>query len=151
MPWTREEKAAYNRKYRERNKEKIAAHRERNKEEAAVYMKEYRERNKEKIAAQMKEYCEKNKEEISEKKREYDQTPKGKQVQTIANWKSIGLIHDDYHRLYDAYLESTNCEECGVEYGVKGDGTQTFKCMDHDHQNGYFRNFLCCSCNLHRG
>ncbi len=132
--------AEYMKEYREKNKEKIAAR-----------MKEYRERNKEKISEQVKEYRERNKEKKATYMKEFDQTPKAKRAKTICVWKKRGLIHDDYDRLYDAYLDSTNCEECGIKYGTYGDGTQTFKCLDHDHQNGYFRNFLCCSCNIGRG
>ena len=137
MPKTREE---ITKKYRERNKGEIAA-----------YMKEYYQKNKEKETARNKEYRERNKEKIAAQTKEYHQTPEGKRLHTIGQWKSRGLIHNDYDRLYEAYLESTNCEECGIEYGEKGDGTGTFKCMDHDHQNGYFRRFLCCSCNIGRG
>jgi len=132
--------AEYMREYFKNNRETILARK-----------REWNRKNKEKIATWQKKYYQEHKEEIATKNKEFNQTPKGKRLHTIDQWKYKGLIHDDYDRLYDAYLESTNCEECDVEYGVKGDGTMTFKCMDHDHQNGYFRNFLCSLCNIRRG
>jgi len=70
----------------------------------------------------------------------------------ISGWKSSGL-KDDYDMVYDRYINSTNCEnpKCNVVYGKYGDGTGTYKCMDHDHTPGLennFRNILCHRCNL---
>jgi len=70
-------------------------------------------------------------------------------IYKISRWKNQGL-RDDFELVYDRYVNSTNCENCKIKYGKKGDGTGTFKCMDHDHsklQNN-FRNILCSSCNL---
>ena len=139
MPQTREERLAYKKEYRQKNKEKII-----------VQMKEYRQKNKEKIAAKDKEYRQKNKEKIAAHEKEYYRTPQGKRSRLIIKWKQCGLIHDDYNQLYDEYLKSTNCERCGIEYGQYGDGTQTWRCMDHCHNSGRFRDFLCCKCNLER-
>ena len=111
MPQTPEEKAAYQKEYYQKNKEKKAA-----------YHKEYYQKNKEKKAAYHKEYNQKNKEKIAAREKEYDQTPQGKRNHTISNWKRCGLIHDDYNQLYDAYLQSTNCEKCDIEYGKYRDG-----------------------------
>ena len=124
MPWSKEKRREYMKKYR----------------------KKYYEDNKDKIKEQIKEYYEDN----IDKVKEYRQTDKGKKVNLISHWKNKGLIHDDYDDLYEKYLNSTNCQECGCAYGKKGDGTSTFKCMDHDHTTGLFRNFLCCKCNLKR-
>lgn len=54
---TKEEKAAYDKKYQAANKEKLAAYRKK-------YGKDYRAANKEKIAAYRKVYGEANKEEL---------------------------------------------------------------------------------------
>ena len=48
-------------------------------------------------------------------------------------------------------IDYGNCEECGIPYGKYGDGSGTFKCLDHDHHTGKFRNFICHGCNLRRG
>ena len=70
----------------------------------------------------------------------------------INGWKRKGL-KDDYDMVWNRFNNSTNCEnpKCNVVYGKIGDGTGTFKCMDHDHTPGLennFRNILCCRCNL---
>ena len=74
-----------------------------------------------------------------------------KKSKTINRWKQLGLICSDYDLLYSNYLSETHCDECRCRFGTFGDGTQTFKCMDHSHQTGLFRNFLCCKCNVKRG
>ena len=67
--------AAYNRKYREANKEKIAEHgrkyREENKEQIAEYNRKRYEANKEKIAEQHRKYYAANPEKLREKNRKY--------------------------------------------------------------------------------
>ena len=133
----------YMREYREKNREKI-------KEQKKEYMREYREKNREKEREQKKGYYQANKEKIKEKCKAYYESPTGNKVSTIRSWKRLGLICDDYDDLYDRYVASTNCEECNIEYGNFRDGTLKWKCMDHDHTTGLFRNFLCCSCNIKR-
>jgi hypothetical protein len=171
MPYkSREKRAEYYQKNKEKIAEKSKEYREKNKEQRNAYKREYYKENKEKIAKEQKEYREKNKEQIAEKSREwyqlnkerviekskeyskeYNKTPPRKKYYTISNWKKKSIKCDDFDMLYDNYLKSTNCEECGILYGKKGDGTGTFKCCDHDHETGLFRNFLCNSCNLKRG
>ena len=114
-----------------------------NKEKQIIYYKEYYEKNKEK-------YKERNKEKKNEETKKYRQTPNGKKKRKIYRWKSNGLVSTDYNLLYENYLKSINCEECGVEYGKYGDGTGTYKCMDHNHETGLFRNYLCNTCNIRR-
>ena len=67
--------AAYNRAYREANKEKLAAqkraYREANKEKVAAQQRAYYEANKEKVAAQQRAYREANKEKQREYNRRY--------------------------------------------------------------------------------
>jgi len=114
------------------------------------WQRENYHRNREKINEYSKEYYKKNKKKIYEQQKKYHQTPNGKRSQIISNWKRYGLVSTDYNLLYENYLKSTNCEECGIEYGKFGDGTRTFKCMDHSHETGLFRNFICCRCNIRR-
>ena len=141
------DRKAYQKLYYLKNKEKMKAKSKAN----------YHE-NREKIKEQRKEYYQANIEYVKEyyqanidKIKEYQKTPNRKKSNTISDWKRRGLISEDYDALYDRYLESTNCEECDCEYGKIGDGSGTWKCMDHNHQTGLFRNFLCCACNLKRG
>ncbi len=85
----------------------------------------------------------KDPEERKEYNRMYDQTPAGKKTHIIYNWKRRGLIHPDYDELYTRYLSATNCEVCRKELNDSFD-----RCMDHDHETGLFRQFLCRNCNI---
>jgi len=154
MPYTKEQRREYNKKYREANKEKEAErrkiYREANKEKEAERKKKYNEANKEKISAHNKKYREENKEKISAHNKKYRQTPNGKKSMIITSWKKRGIKTDNYDMLYNNYLSETNCDLCRVKFGKIGDGTGTYKCCDHDHETGLFRNFLCQKCNLKR-
>jgi len=148
-------------KYREANKEKIKeqmkGYYENNKEHIKQKEKDYRENNKEKI----KEYRENNKDKIKEKKKEYrennkekikeyDKTDAGIKSHRISKWKYIGVKSDDYNKLYEMYINTTNCEECNIEL-IEGRYGNNKKCLDHDHTTGEFRNVLCQTCNVRRG
>ena len=86
---TSESHRAAKKKYREENKEKVAAYskkyREENKEKVAAYSKKYREENKEKAAAYRKKYYEENK----EKWKEYNQKSRQKKS-SLALARSVG-------------------------------------------------------------
>ena len=101
---TSESHRAAQKKYYEKNKEKVAAHRkkyyEENKEKVAAYSKKYREENKEKVAAHRKKYREENKEKVAaynkkyyeenkEKWKEYNQKS-GQKESSLALARSVG-------------------------------------------------------------
>jgi len=161
MPKTKEEKAAYMKQYHETNKEKIAIQKKKwrgeNKEKIAAHNKKYRVENKEIIAAKKKitdkQYRETNKEKIAIQKKKWreENNEEVRKRETKTKWKMIGLICEDIDSLYCHYVSETHCDFCRVKFGKKGDGTGTFKCMDHSHKTGLFRNFLCNSCNIRRG
>ena len=68
-------------------------------------------------------------------------SPKNK-TNIIYHWKKRGLIHKDYNKLYETYLQSSHCNVCKKKY------TNSFdRCMDHCHKTGKFRQFLCQDCN----
>ena len=119
--------------------EKRKQYRQDNKE----YQKEYRKKNKEIIKEQQKEYNKEYRKNTKEKSKEYRKTPKGKKSNTISNWKRIGLIHDNYEELYNKYLNTTECEVCKYVF----DKTN-WRCMDHCHTTGLFRQILCNNCNM---
>ena len=124
---------------------------EEKKERSRTRCKKYYQKNKEKIKEHNRNYKQqKNKEYIREKQKEYRQTPNGKKVYIVSNWKRSGLVSTDYNLLYENYLKSTNCEECDIGYGTVRDGSGTWKCMDHNHETGLFRNYLCNNCNIRR-
>ena len=73
---------------------------------------------------------------------------KDKQKKTIQSWRIQGLKLREgqtYDMIYDKVYSTTHCELCNIELcdGLKSNG----RCMDHDHETGYFRKVLCRSCN----
>jgi hypothetical protein len=140
MVMSKEEKREYMKQYYQKNKE-----------EYKEYRKEYYKNNKKKIKEYQKEYNKDWKEQNKEYIKEYQKTPQGKKSSTISKWKRRGLICPDIDSLYCHYLNATECEMCDITFGERGDGSGTFKCMDHSHQTGLFRNFLCHTCNIRRG
>jgi len=67
---------------------------------------------------------------------------------TIHNYKSYDVKLRDgetYDMIYEKVQNTTHCELCNIELcdGLKPNG----RCMDHDHETGYFRKVLCNSCN----
>jgi len=146
MPKTKEEREEYQKKYREKNKESIQ---KKKKEKDKIYYQE----NKERIAIRHKKRYQDNKKMRTEYQIKYrEENPeKTHETETKYNWKRKGLHCEDIDSLYCHYTNAKNCDECDIEFGEKGDGTGTFKCMDHSHITGKFRNFLCNSCNRRRG
>tara|TARA_R110000803_G_scaffold101626_1_gene169558 strand:+ start:44 stop:514 length:471 start_codon:yes stop_codon:yes gene_type:complete len=88
-----------------------------------------------------KKYNDKNK----DKKKQYRlNNPK---MWTMSNWKTQGLITPDYNIIYNRYVNSTNCEQCGHDYSYYR------KHMDHEHIDNVvcnFRAILCHKCNCNR-
>ena len=91
------------------------------------------------------------KEELAEKQRAYKQTPAGKKVNRISNWKRQGIIVDDYDALHERFISTTHCEKCDVELTGGNPTTRTTKCVDHDHDikdRENVRGILCHACNM---
>tara|TARA_R110002153_G_scaffold262875_1_gene423935 strand:- start:191 stop:604 length:414 start_codon:yes stop_codon:yes gene_type:complete len=112
-------------------------------------IKQYKKDNKEKIKIQKAFYYQTNKEKISERERKYDKTDKGLKVNALSRWKQRGLISEDYNKIYERYILTEECDNCGILLDEEGD-YNTKKCMDHSHTTGEFRNILCNLCNVNR-
>lgn len=63
----------------------------------------------------------------------------------LSCWKKRGVKCDDFDLLYQNYLNATKCDRCEIIFdnSIK----EKSKCLDHDHTTGYFRYFLCNTCN----
>jgi hypothetical protein len=111
MGMTRQE---IQKRYREKNKEKIREsnkrYREENKEKVKEQRRRYKEKNKEKISEQSKKdgkrYREKNKEKISERKKIYYQENKEQIRKYYRNWKKNKLKNDKLFLLQERIRNS---------------------------------------------
>jgi len=94
------------------------------------------------------EYYYKNKENMRKQQNKYKKTDRGRKNNRISRWRRSGLIlqsDETYESIYKIVDECELCMNCGSEFSDKG---LFRKCMDHDHETGFFRAVLCCRCNL---
>tara|TARA_E500000318_G_C3519810_1_gene195902 strand:+ start:185 stop:619 length:435 start_codon:yes stop_codon:yes gene_type:complete len=132
----------YKRKWYLKNKERL-------KESKKEYMRHYNLKIKETRKEYDRQYYLENKEKISQSNKAYDQTDNGKKRITIKNWKSRGVVdedNDNYEKMYKIYLSVKYCERCNCQLNQENYNSK--KCLDHDHNTGYFRNVVCNYCNL---
>lgn len=138
----------------EKRKEFMKQNYHKNKEKRLKRQKELYELNKEEILQKQKQYYHKNKETILQKqkeyKKEYLKTTSCIKSYRISNWKSRGVVCENFDELYDKYMNTTHCEKCNIELSCGGKITNTTKCLDHSHNTGEFRNILCNLCNIKR-
>ena len=120
------------------------------KQKQAIRSKRYYEKNKLKMKENAKLWRENNQEQYLLYLKNYRDTEKSTKGRRIGHWKNRGVICDDWNVLYDKYINTSNCEKCGILLTYDKKQTKTTKHLDHDHNTGLFRNILCMVCNTHR-
>ena len=136
---------------KERHNAQCKRYRENNKEKCKEYAKEWRENNRQSARDSAKKYYESNREQLIQKMLVYAKTPTGKKSRVIARWRMRGVVSNDFDKLYDQYSNTKECENCEQEFGPQGNPANNWKCLDHCHVSGEFRQVLCNMCNLLRG
>jgi len=69
------------------------------------------------------------------------------QQMTISNWIYRGLTlreGETYKDIYSFVMNTDFCNLCKCNFTKKN-----WRCMDHDHATGFFRQILCNNCNSH--
>jgi len=121
-------------------------------EEKRERKREYYHKNKEKVKKLKRESYHRNKEKNREKEKarhnKIAKTPAGIKTRRISKWRGRGVVCEDFDSLYCHYLNAEECDNCNITFGEVGDGSNTWKCLDHDHKTGAFRAFLCNGCNM---
>ena len=70
------------------------------------------------------------------------------QAYTIHNWITSGLIlreGETYKGIYSFVRSVDNCQLCSVKF--TDEVNNEWRCMDHSHETGFFRQVLCNKCN----
>ena len=119
--WTKKKKKAYQKAYREANKDKVKAYdksyREANKEKAKVYMKSYREVNKEKIKNRKKSYRDDNKEKELAYYKAYRKANPEKVKECRRRYRALklGAYHENYRDIDIFERDGWICGVCGTK------------------------------------
>ena len=144
MPLSEEEK-------KERHRAACRAYYQRNKEHIIARVSAYYQTHKEEQREANRRWIERNKEQKAEYDKRYYQTPDGIKSGRISNWRTRGVICDNWDELYQTYMAQTHCMECGCELTEDKVRTSTTKSLDHDHETGAVRGIVCHVCNVRRG
>lgn len=118
---------------------------ERNKEKVLENQKKYHAEHREERIKYCREYRKKNKEELNAKRR----TPAGRHKSRIYSWHQKGISDEEIEIALSCLPETMECEHCLVI--ADGTGTSERLHLDHDHDTGKFRAWLCNECNTMLG
>jgi len=64
----------------------------------------------------------------------------------IRRWKNIGVISDDFDKLYEEHMKINNCQLCNIDFN--SEERMKWRCLDHDHRTGLYRQTICNKCNI---
>jgi Zn ribbon nucleic-acid-binding protein len=158
-----EARAAYQKKWREKNIEHVR-----------VLQREYEERNRDKIRERARERYQKNREKVLARQRAVrDADPEAFKAKKAEQARKRRAANPEKHRLderrrhiknkygltleeYDAIL-ARGCAICGTHKGRvvgkrnKQEPPPARLCLDHDHTSGKVRDALCHGCNVGLG
>jgi len=113
------------------------------------YQRNYQKKLREKMTQQQKQ-------EKSEFQKEYMKSyvkdrDKYHKYDTIYNWKNRNVIETwyyNYDELYEWYLKTNHCEECGITLTQDKKRKSTTKCLHHNHNTNEFEMIVCHACNV---
>lgn len=132
----------YARAHKEQTNKSKAKWREKNRQHTRDYAKSYYSKNKDNYASRYEE----NKEEKKKNARDYHRSERGSKAHHISYWKRRGIIHNDYEALYNEYTTKTKCDKCDKEFGERGDGTGSYKCIAIFPETKQFESVCCYKC-----
>ena len=152
MGWkTKEERKEYNKKYYEKNRQKILLQKKeyakRKEDEIKQKQVAHREKHRERLAANCKKWRKENPDKI----KKYNESEHGIKINKKHEWKRHGVNIDDFEEMYKRHISITNCEVCNCLLTIDKKITPTTKCLDHNHITGYYRHTICNNCNVDRG
>lgn len=107
------------------------------------YAKTYAKDNKESLKEYKKEYYKNNKDKIIKISTQYRKNNIDKVK--INHWRRCGItpLNGDFNKLIKMLKETTNCGICGIHK----DELKYSLALDHNHDTGEPRGFLCHNCN----
>jgi len=150
----------YNRKRYLANKDRLAEY---NRETSKTWYLN----NKDKKFKYNKIYNLKNKDKIHEYRKVYQQSEVGKKSSRISRWKKYGIkdfniikyilsekfpslgtgfYNDNFNTIHRIFTIQKICSVCYKTFDTENQ--IDWKCIDHEHQNGYMRRICCNVCNL---
>ena len=131
---------------KERKKISDAKSYQKNKEKRKEYREKHYQENKESIREANDKWKAENKDKFKVYQKNYTKTPKGQKTLFKGKWKHRGLDMDTFEEAYQRYMDSSQCDKCGVVFDTENQKNR--KCMDHNHTTGLFRGILCSPCNV---